>query len=585
MRECAKCGLKDRELTRTHCLVCGGELIDGKDPRIGTILSGRYRLEDVIGQGGMATVYRARHTLMERPYAVKILHRELAQDEKLVERMRREGRSAAALTHPNIVEIYDFGMTDDGAPFLVMELLDGDPLRKLLWGGPMELSLLVQLATQIARGLARAHDFGVIHRDLKPENIFVCKGDDGEPLIKIVDFGIARSREDSRLTNRGEVMGTPHYMAPERATSRDVTASCDLYSLGIMLFEMATGVLPFQSNSPTGFVLKHLHEAPPRPSSIAPGVDPRLEALIMDLIEKDPSNRPVDVHQVLDRLHALAPDGGLARPSRPERPSHAVIGKSESLDRWKVRAEIVDRMLERAYPETKPPEELEVLAELRRGVARLRTLEDDGLAAQAELDTLERESRDASERLGHAVHVLAKDLSRAREEARSARQESKGRIDAALAAKDGYHHMLVKLEVMTQSRSGHPGPALVEVSRSLADATEAWQHADEAATRSTARAERSEAEVKDIDFQVGALRMQLEHLEHSIAERGATSRAVLERNAEERHDVERRLAKMVTRLVAPLKDRADLRELFVALENVTPSTAPLPMPNANPASP
>jgi serine/threonine-protein kinase len=577
MRECAKCGLKERDLGRTQCLVCGGPLVDEKDRRIGSILSGRYRLEDMIGEGGMATVYRARHTLMERPYAVKILRRELAQDEKLVERMRREGRSAAALTHPNIVEIYDFGMTDDGAPFLVMELLDGEPLRKLLWGGPVAFELLVKLATQIARGLARAHDFGVVHRDLKPENIFVCKDDEGEPLVKIVDFGIARSREDSRLTNRGEVMGTPQYMAPERATSRDVTASCDLYSFGIMLFEMATGVLPFQSNSPTGMVLKHIHEAPPRPSAIAPGVDPRLESLIMDLIEKDPHQRPVDVHQVLARLHALAPEAELSRPSRPERQSLTVVGKSESLDRWKLRADILERMLERAYPDAKPPEQAELFAELRAGLARLRTLEDDGLAAQVELDELEREAREASERLGHAVHVLAKDLSRAREEARSARQESKDRLEAALQAKDGYHHMLVKLEVMTQSRPGHPGVALVEVSRALADATEAWQRADEAATRSTTRAERSEAEVKDIDFQVGALRTQLEHLERSIGERGATSRAVLEGNAEERHEVERRLARMVTRLVAPLKDFSELRELFIALEGISPSTEPLPV--------
>ena len=282
MRVCASCGLRDHDPSRTTCLVCGAELVESADPRVGTVLAERYVIESAIGDGGMATVYRARHTLMDRPYAVKILNKALARDEKLVERMRREGRSTAALSHPNIIEIYDFGITDDGCPYLVMELLRGVPLREKLRAGPLPRAEVVEIATQITRGLARAHDFGIVHRDLKPENVFVHEDASGAPIVKLVDFGIARSHEDPRLTGRGEVVGTPQYMAPERALSAEVGPGCDLYTLGVVMYEMATGVLPFQSNSLMGFITKHLHEEPPAPSRRA-DVDPALEALILDL--------------------------------------------------------------------------------------------------------------------------------------------------------------------------------------------------------------------------------------------------------------------------------------------------------------
>ncbi|HJL19498.1 MAG TPA: protein kinase [Sandaracinaceae bacterium LLY-WYZ-13_1] len=583
MRRCPQCDLRDHDERRTRCIVCGAELVEHTDERLGTVLGGRYRLEDVIGEGGMATVYRARHTLMERPYAVKILHRNLAVDESLVERMRREGRSTASLTHPNIVEIYDFGMTDDGAPYLVMELLDGEPLRKILMRGRIGHGLMLELAMQIARGLARAHDFGVVHRDLKPENIFVCNDEHGAPLVKIVDFGIARSHADPHLTARGEVVGTPQYMAPERATSRDVSPGCDLYSLGVVLFEMATGVLPFQSNSPTGFVLKHLHEKPRRPRELDPGVPEALEGLILELLEKDPAARPVDAHQVLERLRALSPTGEVPTP-RPSKlpPEQEVREDTASVDRWQARVGLFEQMLERAYPGGRPPHEMvETLAELRAAIGRLDGLRQAGVRAQRELDGLSKESREGSERLGHAVHVLAKDLSRAREEARSARLEAASRADAADAAKAGFHRMLAKVEAMLEARPEHPEPGLVERSRAVADAAEAWHRADDAAARSRARYERSEAEVRDLDYQVAELRRQLARLEAAIAERGETSRLRIQEQSEELRETERRVVDLAGRFVRPLRDRPELAELFVALEGTAPATQSLARPDAS----
>jgi serine/threonine-protein kinase len=566
VRRCVQCDLRDHDDDHTRCLVCGGLLEACPDPRVGTVLGGRYRIEAVIGEGGMATVYRARHALMQRPYAVKVLHRDLARDERLVERMRREARSTAALTHPNIVEIYDFGMTDDGAPYLVMELLEGVPLRAMLKGAPLPFAELVELAVQMAEGLARAHDFGVVHRDLKPENVFVCD-DAGHPLVKIVDFGIARSEHESRLTNMGEVVGTPQYMAPERALSREVTPACDLYSLGVVLYEMATGALPFQSNSATGFVLKHLHEAPRRPSQVDPSVSPALEALILELLEKDPSRRPVDAHQVIERLRALAPASSLVgmRPSRP-----AVMSPVEhtaTLDGWLERASLLERLIERAHPQGRAPTPtLELLNEIRASIVRMRALRDEGVRAQRELDALALESRDGSERLGHAVHVLAKDLSRAREEARSAQTEAKDRAESAAALKRVFHGALADLVQTSPMSVEHPTDAIVTACVALGDAAQAWQRADDAATRSSARAERSEAEVRDLDFQVEELRKQLAKLEATLAERGAASRAVLERNGAERARCETRLSELTRRIVGPLRSEAAVQDLVRALD-------------------
>lgn len=567
---CARCHLRDHDSTHARCLVCGDPLVEAMDPRVGTTLGGRYRIEAVIGEGGMATVYRAKHAFMDRRYAVKILHRDLARDERLVERMRREGRSTATLTHPNIVDVYDFGMTDDGAPYLVMELLAGAPLRSMLRGEPMPLSLLVELGVQMAEGLARAHDFGIVHRDLKPENVFVID-EGGRPLVKLVDFGIAHSHSDSHLTSHGELVGTPQYMSPERALSRDATAACDLYSLGVVLFEMATGVLPFQSNMPAGFVLKHIHEAPPRPSTLARSVPAALEALILDLLEKDPKKRPVDAHQVVERLRAMEPgssrDAARARDAVSESPPSRA-----ALDLWAARTTQLERVVQRAYAGTEMPGSVAVqLSELPSALVRLRALTEEALSAQRELDLLAREQREGSERLGHAVHVLAKDLSRARDEARSTRAEALERASAIEPARDAWQRAARQLGERARTESF--SVALVEASRAVARAVDEWQRTEEAASRSSARAERSELEVKDLEFQLEELRHQLEKLDASIAERGRASRACIESSGAERRTLEVRLAELTRTLVTPLRDRSELSELLRELEAPAPAPA------------
>src|SRR3954468_4854130 len=247
MKVCQPCKLKYPN-DSPACFLCGGPLSAIQDPLIGTTIAGRYLIEEAIGEGGMATVYAARHRLVDRPCAVKIMNAAVAKNEVIRERFRREAKAAQKLAHPNIIEIFDQGELPDGSLFLVMELLEGETLADLLFRGRIPLERALPIAIQIARALARAHDLEVIHRDLKPENVFLAEWPEQSDFVKLLDFGIARSMQDVRLTGAGEVFGTPQYMAPERITSIDAGPAADLYAFGVMLFEMLAGTLPFEAS-------------------------------------------------------------------------------------------------------------------------------------------------------------------------------------------------------------------------------------------------------------------------------------------------------------------------------------------------
>jgi serine/threonine protein kinase len=231
MKTCPQCHIR-YPADAIYCFVDGASLSVMVDPLIGTTLSGRYVIEDRLGEGGMATVYRARYKLMDRPCAVKVMNPAYSTDATVRERFRREAKSAQALSHPNVIEIFDQGEREDGTPYIVMELLEGYTLSALIDGGPIVAPRAIPLMIQMSRGIARAHDLGVVHRDLKPDNIFICRRADGSDLVKILDFGIARSRSDTRLTSAGELFGTPQYMAPERVMSGETGPSVDLYAVG-----------------------------------------------------------------------------------------------------------------------------------------------------------------------------------------------------------------------------------------------------------------------------------------------------------------------------------------------------------------
>jgi serine/threonine-protein kinase len=233
MKACQRCKLNFPDDVQA-CFLCGSPLTAVKDSRIGMTIAGRYLVEAAIGEGGMATVYSARHKLVDRACAVKIMNATLAKNEVIRERFRREAKAAQKLAHPNIIEIFDQGELPDGSLYLVMELLEGETLADVVVRGKMPIERTLPIAIQISRALARAHDLEVIHRDLKPENVFLAQYDDVHDEVKLLDFGIARSMQDVRLTGAGEVFGTPQYRPPsasprstrDRRPTSTPSASC-----------------------------------------------------------------------------------------------------------------------------------------------------------------------------------------------------------------------------------------------------------------------------------------------------------------------------------------------------------------------
>ncbi|MBX7192654.1 MAG: protein kinase [Sandaracinaceae bacterium] len=430
MKTCPKCQLEYRDDSRTHCLVDGTPLTTIGDPRVGRLISGRFLIAAPIGTGGMATVYRGEEVATGRRVAIKVMHDTHTADADLRERFRREARNAAAISHENVVEILDAGETEDSHPYLVMELLEGQPLRALEAQGALPLWLVLTLGIQIARGLARAHDLGIVHRDLKPENVFVVERG-GEIVAKLVDFGIARARDDQRMTQHGAILGTPAYLAPERVRGKDSGPSSDLYALGVVLFEMITGRLPFVSESLEGFLFHHLETEPMRPSALVDGCPPAFESLILRLLAKSPRERPVDAHQVVRELGTMQASivsrgsraslpGAITEPSGVTAPpgTEPVPAPSSTMgfERWVRRALILESMVRRAYAGTRiPPDVAQALEAFKGEVVRVESLRGARAVQQSKLEKIASRSRDARERLGRAMHALGRDLSEGRE--------------------------------------------------------------------------------------------------------------------------------------------------------------------------
>ena len=286
------------------------------DPLVGRLLDGRYRVEAQVAMGGMATVYLAMDTRLDRQVALKVMHADLARDEEFVNRFIGEAKSVARLSHPNVVSVFDQGR-DGSYLYLAMEYLPGRTLRNLLdergWVPPREaLAIMVPLLS----GLAAAHRAGLVHRDVKPENVLVAP--DGH--LKVVDFGLARALTMGHQTRTGQIIGTVAYLAPEQVTGTGADARTDIYAAGIVLFELLTGTKPHTGDSPLSVAYKHVNESVPAPSRLAGGIPPEVDQLVLRATSRDPRGRPADASEYLRSLLEVARGLGRDWPAQAQGP-------------------------------------------------------------------------------------------------------------------------------------------------------------------------------------------------------------------------------------------------------------------------
>jgi len=570
MKICPACSLKYPD-TEPRCFVDGSELQAMADPRIGSLLAGRYQLESQLGEGGMAVVYRARSALVDRPVAVKVMNASLVRDASLKERFRREAKTSAALAHPNIVEILDYG-EDEGVPYLVMELLDGMSLDKMIERQPLPIPMVALIGAQISRGLARAHDFSVIHRDLKPENIFVARLADGRPLVKILDFGIARSLHDQRLTSAGQIFGTPQYMAPERVGSIDTGPAADLYAVGVMLFEMAAGQLPLQADDITGFLIAHMKDEPLLLSAVLPSAPPVLTELISRLLAKKPEDRPVDAHQVEKVLLTLAPAGQMvsAEMAEPQKVSRQVAATlpPTTLELWTSRTAILEEMFRRVYPTGQlPPQTAAELGELRGTIARMHDLRTSGLREQRKLEQMEVQAKEGRQRLGHAMAVLGEDLSTARVAQREAEHQVKPHLEPAAQWATHWKTVFGRIGQGGFSEGMQPSAAAEQLLKDAHDAMQKWLQAEQGSGKARTWLEGQGQAVRDLEFQTEALRAQLERLESTYEDGRRSVEDALTATGRELDGLDRRLTEIGSHLVGPMRQRPDLGDLIQRLEH------------------
>jgi serine/threonine protein kinase len=353
IRRCPECG----ESYGPGTLFCGfdgatlvaGEASRSRDLLMGKVIDGRYEVVSLIGEGGMGTVYKVRHITLERMFAMKVLKRSLAQDDKLAERFIVEAKATASVKHPSVVEITDFGRLSDRRPYFVMELLVGQTLSELIHTiGFVEPMLLSAITAKVARALSAAHVAGIIHRDMKSENV-VLIGRSPEPEVKVVDFGAALVVGAKRMTRAGVVFGTPHFMSPEQASGKSIDHRADIYSLGVVMYEALTGQVPFQGDAYIEVLRQHLFDAPRPPSKLIS--DPKraaaarlVEPIILRSLAKEPAERyptmdslAVDLER-LSRGMSIEPSSSRVWPVRKSRSSSSKRKGADPALVWKVAA-------------------------------------------------------------------------------------------------------------------------------------------------------------------------------------------------------------------------------------------------------
>jgi serine/threonine-protein kinase len=538
-----------------------------EDPALNKVIAGRYRLEARIGEGGMGIVYRARHVLIDRIVAVKLIRPDLRGETHLRAWMLREARAANRVDHAHIIDIHDIGETDEGELYLVMEYLVGTPLSAEIARGPLPLQRAVDIIEQMGAALARAHDLGVVHRDLKSDNILLTARGGRKDFVKILDFGLAALAHDPRLAPKGAVFGTPEYMSPEQARGETAGPQSDLYAIGVLFFEMLTGQLPFRSSDRDTLLEMQRTGVAPKPSSIRSDVHPTAERITMRLLEKDARRRYRDGHHLLEELKALQrslpsqvwdKDSQDAPGAQPAIPPPPPAPRSANVTEWASRAGTFSRMMSRAYPTGNTPQELQdSVTATWELAAKASGLEGEIASHTKRLEALERRGRALRAEIGRKVEELAQEESRALRDAATFLEEEKhGREELAKAEKsaeeavaranEGERNRNATRATFEQSGAAL---ALVEVRR------------QEVKTKEAKRAAR-EATARGLRAQIEELRGQLARYAEALEEDLANGREKVATRAREGLEYEERFDKASNAIIAHLKGKPECRELL-----------------------
>ncbi len=384
------------------------------DPLLGRTIAGRYVLQEKVGVGGMGSVYRAADATRSRDVALKFLAPELCVDETNRQRFLREAKAANRIDHEHIIDITDYGQTDDGLVYLVMEYLDGHPLNEVIAEGPFSIRRALMITLQMTEALARAHELGVVHRDIKPENIFLLRGYDGD-YVKLLDFGLAKMKGELRLTATGTVFGTPEYMAPEQARGAPTSPSVDLYAVGCVLYEMLTNRLPFEGSTPD-LILQHMRAPPPSASASNSSVPQNVDNLVRRLMAKTSDERPPTAYALAAEIRDLLEQHGggrkVRRTSQFDETTSLDVPFSEE-EAWASRVDQFQRLVARAHPDRDgPPWLYEQVDLLQQDVNQMRLLRVELQELSERVGLRETAVREARLRFGRALDELGDDESR-----------------------------------------------------------------------------------------------------------------------------------------------------------------------------
>jgi serine/threonine protein kinase len=532
---------------------------------LGRTIAGRYRLEARIGEGGMGVVYRARHVLIDRIVAVKLIRPDLRGETHLRAWMLREARAANRVDHAHIIDIHDIGETGESELYLVMEYLVGQSLSSELARGSMALGRGVDILEQMCAALARAHDLGVVHRDLKSDNILLTSKGGRKDFVKILDFGLAHLAMDPRLAPKGAVFGTPEYMAPEQARGEEATPQSDLYALGVLFFEMLTGQLPFRSDDRETLLEMQRTAIAPRPRSIKPDVLPAAESIVVRLLEKDRRKRFQDAHHLHEELKTLQRSlpntpwdigtGDNAPPPPPPPPQSAGVIE------WASRAALFSRMASRAYPTGNAPSDVQSAVSQAWDLAsRASRLEGEVASHTRKLEALERRGRALRAEIGRKVEELAHEESRALREL-SSEQTEVGRLREGLQQGE---KLVAQAKQAADQANGATAQVRVIFERAGA-AMASVEAKREQLKEHEQKALHKEAQARDLRRQIEELRAQLARYAEALEEDLASGREKVAERTREGIGYEKAFSEVSTLLLNHLKGKPEARDLLQEL--------------------